>query len=136
MTERLTHDHEVCGVALIKIARLMCAVAASADNQWKLNKDGITYRLVGTVCGHRLHIVEKTMTMELRGDGWMISLATNYTSIQKDMFRLPSASGSRHQPDSRSDTFPARIDSVEIKSANAFRHDMTILLMFESEWGV
>lgn len=135
MSKRLSHDHDVCGAPLIKIARLMCAVAAAADNKWKPNKDGITYRLVGTVCGHRLRVVEKTTTMELRGDGWMISLATNYTTIPRDLFRLPSASGSRHQPDSQSDTFPARIDSVEIKSANAFRHDMTILLMFESEWG-
>lgn len=133
----LTKTTDVAGTTLEKVAKLMVAVAAAGNNGWihsKARNKRFVYYLNGTIANMKLTLVEDMSLLSLRGDGWLISLICDNASYRYDAFKLPAPAGARPTPDSKADVFNASIQDVQIKSANAFRHDMTILLMFEHLW--
>ena len=133
----LSRNTDVAGVTLEKVANLMVAVAAAGNNGWihsKARTKRFVYYLNGTVANMKMTLVEDKSSLSLRGDGWLISLICDNASYRYDSFKLPAPAGARPTTSSKADVFSASIHDVHIKSANAFKHDMTILLMFESEW--
>lgn len=130
----ITRDYEIGGVTLEKLARLMRAVAASGNNVW-VREGSSKYRITTEVAGIVLHLVEELSIISLRGDGWMISLTCDLPYGTEERFCLPSTSGREEKSRNwTAITASVSIGDVKIKSANAFKHDMAILLMFESEW--
>ena len=134
------HEYDLGGVTLVKFVHMLRAVAASGNNDWKPEKSKnprsphTVYRLTGEIAGIKLYLVEEFDKLSLRGDGWMVTLTCDVHRYKVDSYMLPAAAGTKHSENSKSLTYPASIKDVEIKSANAFRHDMTILLMFEHLW--
>lgn len=132
----IPHDYDLGGITLVKFVHMLRAVAASGKNNWKPEKPVMhtPHRLVGEIANIRLHLVEDINKLSLRGDGWMVTLTCDVGRYKADSYMLPAAAGTKHSENSKSLTYPGTITNVEIKSANAFRHDMTILLLFEHLW--
>ena len=130
MNARLKHEHNVAGTSLLKIARLLIAVAAAGDNRWEVHQNK-GYKLSGEVAGIKLHLVEKGSILSLRGGDWMVDILCE--PGHGDRFPIPASHGKKY-PGANVDLYFPVIHGVRIKSADTFRHDMTILLLFISEW--
>lgn len=130
------HDYDLGGVTLVKFVHMLRAVAASGNNDWKpeKGKDRIRHRLVGEIAGIKLDLVEDLDRLSLRGDGWMVTLVCDVDRHKIDSYMIPAVAGTKFNESSKSRTYPGTVKDVEIKSENAFRHDMSILLLFENQW--
>lgn len=137
---------EVCGVPVEVIAKLCRRVCAEGNNVWKTEKvQGKTvsfrmrerFRCQADVYGKRLHLVEHGNQFSLRADGWALTFehadSRNYRHTGTPAaLMMPSGAGVQDVDGAK--CYPARYSGYEISSAGKFKHDMTILLMFESEW--
>ncbi len=132
-------ETDIYGVTLDAIARLMRQVAVVSDNNWieeryrEHGKNHSRWRITDEIGGMKLHLVEDLKDLSLRGDGWMVTFSCDVASSRSAFVRLPAPAG-RQLGSSPAFVYSAWVKSVEIKSANAFRHDMTILRLFEDQW--
>lgn len=136
----ISPETDLCGVPLGTVAKLMRGLALVSDNNWieeryrEHGKNHSRWRITDEIGGMRLHLVEDLKYLSLRGDGWMVTFSCDVASSRSAFVSLPAPAG-RQLGASPVLVYSAWVKSVEIKSANAFRHDMSILRLFEDHWG-
>ena len=137
-TNGISPETDICGVTLETVAKLMRGLAFVSDNNWieeryrEHGKNHSRWRITDEIGGMRLHLVEDLKDLSLRGDGWMVTFSCDVANSRSAFVYLPAPAG--RQLGTSVLVYAAWVKGVEIKSANAFRHDMSILRLFEDQW--